>query len=106
GDGVFARLQHHAEPLRLHAQLLSVGALAIAVAHQIGDRAGDVRETLYERELLLREDAVARQGEQAAARSGCDDDGGARVELGQERARPVRTARDEKCGGTAAAREI
>src|SRR6185503_8695096 len=80
--------------------------LAIAIAYEVGDRPGDIRETLHESELLLREDAVAGQGKETAAGAGGDDDRRARVELGEERARPVRAARDEKGGGTAASREV
>ena len=105
-DRVLARLQHHTETLRLRAQLLRVAALPIAVTHQVGDGAGDVRETLDERELLLREHAVARKRDEAAPLPCGHDDRGPGVELRENRARPVRAAAHQQRRGATATSEL
>ena len=105
-DGILTRLQHDTEAVGLGAQLLRVAALPIAVTHQVGDGAGDVRETLDERELLLRKDAVARERDEPTALARGDDDRGPGVELRQDRARPVRAVADQKRRGAAATREL
>ncbi|TME68134.1 MAG: hypothetical protein E6I48_17135, partial [Chloroflexi bacterium] len=97
---------HDPEAVGLGAQLLRVAALPIAVTHQVGDGAGDVSEALNQRELLLREDAVARERDEAATLARGDDDRGPRVELREDRARPVRAVADQQRRGAAAAREL
>jgi len=81
---------------------LWAGAQAIAVAHEIRDGAGDVREALHERELLLGEDAVARERDEPAALPGGHDDRRAGVELREDAARPVRAGAHQERSGAAA----
>ena len=78
----------------------------IALADEVRDPAGNVREALHERELGLGEHAVARHRDQAAALPGGDDDRGASVELREDRSRPVRGLADQERSGTATTREL